>query len=182
MLGVTPMSDAQRTLALCVAVALTLGGIGAAGVVAMRLIAATGSVSADELQTAGELAQIPVILAGGGLIGVLAARWLRFPGAALAAFAVFVLIGLIPFGQLDGQSGAWWFWWYTSTPMDSVTAAEPLANQKPLGEPWWHTAYLVGLGVCATVAAVYRGRGPKLAAVGLPVVAVTVALGLLQLR
>ena len=51
------------------------------------------------------------------------------------------------------------------------------------GEPWLHVAYLAGLCACATVAAVYRDRTqwPRLALVGGPVVAATLALGWLQL-
>ena len=51
------------------------------------------------------------------------------------------------------------------------------------GEPWLHAAYLVGLCACAVVAAVYRDRTQwtRLALVGGPVLAATLALGWLQL-
>lgn len=177
MLSVTPMSDTERTLAMCLGVALTLSVIGTAGALVLSLIAADGYGSIDtEPQTAGELAQIPPILAGGGLLGVLTARWLRIPGAALVTFVIFVLAGRFAFVRLDAETGTWWFWWST---WPGILYEGP----RPPGDPWWHAAYLVGLCACVTIAAVYRDRAhwPKLAAVGLPVAAVTVLLGWLQL-
>ena len=77
------------------------------------------------------------------------------------------------FGRFD--SGIWWMWW---------TTAITFEDQAPVpGEPWLHAAYLAGLCTCATVAAVYRDRTqwPRLALVGVPVLAATLALGRLQL-
>jgi hypothetical protein len=173
MLGVTPMTDVRRTLAMCLGIALALSGIGAVGAVAMSLIDnRVDSIPADELLTAGELAQLPLILAGGGLLGVLAARWLRFPGGALITFIVFVLGALNVFPRFD--TGAWLMWWSTTTTFERSAVA---------GNPWLHAGYLAGLCACAVVAAVFRDRTQwtKLAVVGLPVVAVTLALGWLQL-
>jgi hypothetical protein len=175
LFGAAPMSDTDRTLAMCLGVAITLGVIGTAGALALWLIAANGSIDAEP-QTAGELAQLPLIVAGGGLLGVLTAHWLRFPGAALVTFAIFVPAGRFAFDRLDAETGPWWFWWST---WPGILYEGP----RPPGNPWWHAAYLVGLCACVAVAAVYRERRhwPKLAAVGLPVVAVTVLFGLLQL-
>jgi hypothetical protein len=142
----------------------------------MSVIAANGYVPADDVQSVGELAQIPPILAGGGLLGVLTARWLRFPGAAVVTFVVFVVMASLAFARLDVDSGTWWRWWSTSMPsLDD--------GPQPVGNRDWHAAYLVGLCACATVAAVYRDRAdwPRLAAVGLPLAGVTVVLGWLQL-
>lgn len=179
MLGVTPMPDTERTLAMCLGVAFTLGNIGAAGAVVLSLIASgtpDGSIG-PQLQTAGELAQIPLIAVGGGLLGVLTARWLRFPGAGLVTFVVFVLGGAYVSGRFDVDEPArFWFPWSTSTP----ALYEGL---EPVGDHGWHAAYLAGLCACATIAAVYRDRAhrPKLAVVGLPLAALTVVFGLLQL-
>ena len=179
VLGVAPMPDTERTLALCLGVALTLGGIGAGGVVVMSLIAANGQMEPSSTQTAGELAQIPPILVGAGLLGVLTARWLRFPGAALVTFVVFVVAGFLVFRSMGNEIGTWWFWWSTSFPMGEFLYEGPELG----GNAWWHAAYLVGLCACATVAAVYRDRSQwaKLVGVGLPVAAATVMVGLLQL-
>jgi len=173
MLGATPMTDIQRTLAMCLGTALTLGSVGAVGAVALSMISDRASdIPADELLTAGELAQLPFILAGAGLLGVLAARWLRFSGGALITFVVFVLGALNLFPRFD--TGAWWMWWSTSTSFERP----PIA-----GDPWLHAAYLAGLCTCAMVAAVYRDRTQwtKLVAVGAPVLAATLAVGWLQL-
>jgi len=183
VLSVAPAPDTERTLALCLGVALTLGSIGVGGVVVMSLIAAigqaNGQLDTSSIQTAGELAQIPPILVGAGLLGVLTARWLRFPGAALVTFVVFVVVGGIVFKSIGIETGTRWFWWSTSTPMGEFLYEGP----ELAGDPWWHAAYLVGLCACATVASVYRDRGQwaKLVGVGLPVAAATVAVGLLQL-
>ena len=158
MLSVTPTADTERTLAMCLGVALTLAGIGCVTAFGMAFIAAGGSLGTGEMLAAGELAQIPVILAAGGLLGVLTARWLRFPGAVLVAFAVFV-IGVLVFDRA-GSETRWWLWWYTATPMDSLAAditSQPL-RPASAAQAWWHTAYLVGLCACLAVAAVYRGR------------------------
>jgi hypothetical protein len=175
MLSVAPMSDTDRTLAMCLGVVLTLGGIGGIGALVLALIAAGGSIDVY-VQTAGELAQIPPIVAGGGLLGVLTARWLRFPGAALVSFVIFVLAGGLVVDRLDTEAGTWWYWWST---WPGILYEGP---PRP-GEPWWHAAYLVGLCVCVTVAAVYRDRAQwhRLAAVGVPAVTLTVVCGLLQL-
>jgi len=182
MLRATPMADTERTLAVCLGAVLTLGGIGTAGVVALSFIAATGSMTAEEVLTAGELAQIPPILAGGGLLGVLTARWLRFPGAALVTFVVFAIGGVIAFSRLDSETATWWSWW-SSVPVRGTD--EPFTYESPASAagPWWHAVYLVGLCAIVTVAAVYRDRGhwSRLAAVGLPIAAVTALFGWLQL-
>ncbi len=182
MLDVTPMSDAERTLATCLGVGLTLGAIGAVGAVIMWSIEAAAVGTPErlidpQLQTAGELAQIVPIVVSGGLLGVLTARWLRFPGAILVAFAIFVVGGGFVSGGIDVQDpGRLWFPWSTAVP----TLYEGV---KPAGDHWWHAVYLLGLCACATVAAVYRDRTQwtRLVAVGLPVAAVTALAGWLQL-
>jgi hypothetical protein len=173
MLGATPMTNIQRALAMCLGTALTLGGVGTAGAVAMALIDdGVGNIPPDELLTAAELAQLPFILAGAGLLGVLAARWLRFPGGAMITLVVFVLAATNVFSRFD--TGAWWMWWSTTTTFERSPVA---------GDPWLHAAYLAGLCGCALVAVVFRDRTQwtKLVAVGAPVVAATLAVGWLQL-
>jgi hypothetical protein len=114
------------------------------------------------------------VLAGAGLLGILAARWLPFAGGELITFAVATLGGRIVLGRFD--SGAWWMWWTTKTTLEGGVPPAP-------GEPWLHAAYLAGLCACATIAAVYRDRAQwtRLALVGGPVLAATLALGWLQL-
>ncbi len=66
-------------------------------------------------------------------------------------------------------------WWTTETTFE---------GRPPVpGEPWLHAAYLAGLCACATIAAVYRDRTQwtRLALVGGPGLAATLAVGWLQL-
>jgi hypothetical protein len=140
----------------------------------MALIDRLNNIPPEGVLTAGELAQLPFVLAGAGLLGILGARWLTFAGGALITFVVATLGGVVVFGRF--ASGIWWMWWTTETPFE---------GRAPVpGEPWLHAAYLAGLCACATVAAVYRDRTqwPRLALVGVPVVAATLVLGWLQLR
>ena len=63
------------------------------------------------------------------------------------------------------------------------TLEDTPAVPRVAGEPWLHVAYLFGLCACAVIAAVYRDRTQwtRLAVVGGPVLAATLALGWLQL-
>jgi hypothetical protein len=173
MLNVTPTTDTRRTWAMTLGVALPLAVAGAVGVGVMALIDSVTIIPPKDLLSAGELAQLPFVLAGAGLLGVLAARWLPFAGGVVITFIAATLGGLVLFGRFD--SGVWWMWWTTDT---------TLADRAPVpGEPWLHAAYLAGLCACATVAAVYRDRTQwsRLALLGVPVVVVTLVLGWLQL-
>jgi hypothetical protein len=176
MLSVTPTSDTRRTWAMCLGIALPLAATGAVAAAAMALIDSVNDIRPEDLQTAGELAQLPFILAGAGLLGVLGARWLPFTGGALITFVASTLGALVVFRRFD--SGIWWMWWSTSA---SFEDAPPVPVP---GEPWLHAAYLAGLCACATVAAVYRDRTQRtrLVLVGGPILAATLALGWLQLR
>jgi hypothetical protein len=173
MLGVTPTTDTRRTWAMSLGVALPLAGTGAIAAGAMALIDSVNDIPPQDLQTAGELAQLPFILAGAGLLGVLAARWLPFAGGVVVVFLAATLGGVVVFGRFD--AGMWWMWWSTGW---TVEGWSPVP-----GEPWLHAAYLAGLCACATVAAVYRDRTQwrRLALVGAPVLAATLVLGRLQL-
>jgi hypothetical protein len=173
MLVVTPTTDTRRTWAMSLGVALPLAGAGAVGAGAMALIDSVNTIPPEDLLTAGELAQLPFVLAGAGLLGVLAARWLRFAGGASVTFVAATLGAVVLFGRFD--SGIWWMWWTTETTFE---------RRAPVpGEPWLHVAYLFGLCACATAAAVYRDRTqwPRLAVVGVPALAATLVLGWLQL-
>lgn len=175
MLEVTPTSDPRRTLAICLGIALPLAAAGAIAAGAMALIDSVYDISPNVVLRAGELAQLPFILAGAGLLGILGARWLPFPGGALIVFVASTLGAIIVFGRFD--SGPWWMWWSTSTAYEEAPPA------LVAGDPWLHAGYLLGLCACATVAAVYHDRTQWtwLVLVGGPVLAGTLALGWLQL-
>jgi hypothetical protein len=172
MLRVTPTADTRRTWAMCLGVALPLAGAGAVGVGAMALIDSVNDIPPDTVQSAGELAQLPLVLAGAGLLGVLAARWLPFTGGVLITFVAATFGALVLFRRFD--SGTWWMWWTTGW---TAEGWQPVA-----GQPWLHVAYLFGLCACATVAAVYRDRThwKRLALVGGPILVATLVVGWLQ--
>ncbi|GIH03847.1 hypothetical protein Rhe02_19140 [Rhizocola hellebori] len=175
-LNVTPTTDTRRAWAMSLGIALPLAATGAIAAGAMALVDSLNDIPPAQLQTAGELAQLPFILAGAGLLGVLAARWLPFAGGVLITFIMSTLGALVAFRRFD--SGTWWMWWSTSATLEDVEApAVP-------GEPWLHAAYLAGLCACAIIAAVYRDRTQwkRLALIGGPVLVATLALGWLQLR
>jgi hypothetical protein len=175
MLRVTPTPDTRRTWAMCLGIALPLAAVGAVAAGAMALIDGAYDIPPDAVLRPGELAQLPFILAGAGLLGVLGARWLPFTGGALITFVASTLGASVVFRRFD--SGSWWMWWSTSTAFEEAPPA------TVSGDPWLHGAYLVGLCACAVIAAVYRDRTQwtRLALVGGPVLAATLVLGWLQL-
>ena len=177
MLRATPTPETERTLALCLGVAFAFGGIGLACAAVMTLVEVEGSLAIHEVQTNGELAQIPPIVAAGGLLGVLTARWLRFPGAVLVTVMVFVVGGTLLSDRLEATSPArYWFPWTTAAPL-------LYEGPAPTGDPRWHAPYLLGLCALATVLAVFRDRSQwtKLVAVAVPVIALIAVFGVLQL-
>lgn len=176
MLEVTPTTDPRRTLAMCLGIALPLAAAGAVAAGAMALIDGVYDTAPDVVLTGGELAQLPFILAGAGLLGVLGARWLPFTGGALITFVASTLGATVLFRRFD--TGSWWMWWSTSTAFEEAPPA-PVT-----GDPWLHAGYLLGLCACAVIAAVYRDRTQwtRLVLVGGPVLAATLAVGWLQLR
>jgi hypothetical protein len=171
MLHVTPTSDTRRTWAMSLGIALPLAGIGAIAAVAMAVISGLNDIPAKDLMNAGELAQLPLVIAGAGLLGVLAARWLPFAGGVLIVFVVATLGGLVAFRHVDG--GTWWMWWTTGMTFEGWAPVP--------GRPWLHVAYLTGLCACAAIAAVYRSQGRRLILLGGPVLAATLIIGWLQL-
>ncbi len=175
MLNVTPTADTRRTWAMCLGIALPLAAVGAIAAGAMALIDSVNDIPPNAVLSAGELAQLPFILAGAGLLGVLGARWLPFTGGALITFVASTLGASVVFRRFD--SGSWWMWWSTSTAFEEARPA------LVPGDPWLHAGYLFGLCACAAVAAVYRDRTQwtRLALVGGPLLAATLALGWLQL-
>jgi hypothetical protein len=171
MLNATPTSDTRRTWAMSLGIALPLAGIGAIAAAAMGVISNLYDIPAKDLMNAGELAQLPLVIAGAGLLGVLAARWLPFAGGVLIIFVLATMGGLVVFRHVDG--GTWWMWWTTGMTFEGWT--------PPPGRPWLHVAYLTGLCACAAIAAVYRTQGRRLVLAGGPVLAATLVLGWLQL-
>ena len=174
MLNVTPTTDTRRTWAMSLGIALPWPASAPSRRAPWLSSTASTTSRPRTLLTAGELAQLPFILAGAGLLGVLAARWLPFAGGVLITFVA----------RDPGRSRR-------VPPVRLRHLVDVVVDQRPPsravppvpGEPWLHAAYLAGLCACAAVAAVYRDRTqwPRLALVGGPVLAATLVLGWLQL-
>lgn len=120
-----------------------------------------------------ELAQVPFVVLGGGLLGVLAARWMRWRGGLLVA-----LVGtVVATGWVLGQGRFGWLapWTTSRTLLDDDDFAG--------GSQLWHAAYLALLCGLAFVVvclsdAIRRGR---LLALGAVVLAATALVGWAQL-
>jgi hypothetical protein len=63
MLNVTPTTETRRAWAMSLGIALPLAGIGAIAAGAMALIDSVNDIPPEDLLTAGELAQLPFVLA-----------------------------------------------------------------------------------------------------------------------
>ncbi|MBA2767806.1 MAG: hypothetical protein H0U35_01485 [Sporichthyaceae bacterium] len=92
--------------------------------------------------TGAELAQVPFVVLGAGLLGVLAARWMRWRGGLLVA-----LVGtVVATGWVLGQGRFGWLapWTTSRTLLDDDDFAD--------GSQLWHAAYLALLCGLAFVA------------------------------
>jgi hypothetical protein len=181
-LAATPTDALRRDLASCLGVLLGP----AAAALALALLAAwvAGGVVQgpfDEPQvdawTMTDVLQWPAMALGAGILAIVVARWLRFPGSLLVGF-----VGMVFFTSWSvGAGGATipWFAWYmveaSNSPADTVLV--------PTASIVWHTVYLYAwsiVGVCAVGVRQSRNKRPWLVAFGLAVAAVVVA-GVLQL-
>jgi hypothetical protein len=122
-----------------------------------------------------ELLSIPLSVLGGGLLGVMVARWARFPGAPLL-----VMVGLVAFHM---QVEERW-------PL--LGAYVEFARWGPIINEWagvidgsraWHALYLAGLCAMAVIGALLVDARRKLPVflLGVAVTAVTVLAGWAQL-
>lgn len=120
-----------------------------------------------------ELAQVPFVVLGGGLLGVLAARWMRWRGGLLVA-----LVGtVVATGWVNGQGRYGWLapWTTSRILLDDDDFAH--------GSQSWHAAYLAllcGLAFVAVCLSDARRRG-RVLALGAVLVAATVLAGWAQL-
>jgi len=167
-----PASLGTRAAARCLAVLL--------GPTAVSAILTAGVWLLERSQdepfgtfSGAELVQVPFVVLGGGLLGVLAARWMRWRGGLLVA-----LVGtVVATGWVLGQGRFGWLapWTTNRTVLDDDDFAS--------GSQLWHATYLALLCGVAFVAvclsdAVRRGR---LFALGALVLAATALVGWAQL-
>ncbi len=181
-LDAAPMDPRRRDLALCLGVLIGPGGV-ALGLALLGawLASGVGFTSTDGPTivewSATDVAQIPVLILGAGILGVVVARWLRFPGSLLVGF-----VGMCAL-TLWMMSPPWpatqpWFSWFAIIPwFADVPARIPTPSMA------WHAVYLLAwswVGVCAVALRHPEGRRPWLAALGVGVILVAGA-GVAQL-
>jgi hypothetical protein len=172
-----PAPALARTVGLC------LAAIGPA-VLAVALMAlvlawyAAGRVDLPVWPSAPELAAGPLTVLGGGLLGVLVARWLPFP---TAPGLVMVAVVAVTFVLSDAWEGRYALLAPYAT--FSVYVDDGSWGGHTAGSPAWHAVYLAALcGLAACGALLRDARRPVLpflagAALGV----LTVVAGLAQL-
>ena len=181
-LGTAPGSEADRTKALAIACLVPF----AAGVawVAVQLTMATArGAHPDEWWFATMpdwqvwvilLALGPVACAGGGLLGVLTGRWVRFPGAPavmVVAVVAISMLGQLPISYESSSELRLWVPWamfHSGTNPDDGTA-DLLA-----GNPFFYLLYLLCLGAAAVLVAVWHDRTARTARIRVAIIGVTV--------
>jgi len=172
VLEAQPTGAAAQTAAHCLAVLL-----GPALISVLLTIGAWLLERAQDepfgIYTAAELAQVPAVVLGGGLLGVVAARWLRWRGGLLVAF-VGTAMGT---GWILGQGRFGWLAPWTTA--RSMLDDDDFAG----GSAGWHAIYLALLCALAAVVACLpdvRRRG-RLVAIGSVIVAAAAVAGWAQL-
>jgi hypothetical protein len=171
----TPMADRPRTLAVIAGVVRGPVLVGVLGMALLDVMAPfvrparlNGDQSVRPFHALGvlDLAQVPLLVLGGGLLGIALARWVPLPGTAVIAplalwfgLGIFVVAGPTPSGAVPTQA---WF-----APMFTFAVKDDgMPNSAPAAQNLWHLGYLLGLSLLAAMAALLRspgGRRPLLA-------------------
>ncbi len=178
-LAASPLSSRARSAGLCVGVVLGPGLVGLVAMVALALlgndVALTDGKSAVSV---AELAQMVLIVIGGGMFAVMVATWLRFPGSLPLGFVALMFGTLWMLNDERAPINTWpWFAPYLSSYewSDSVWSLQ--------GSHAWHAVYLAGLCGLAFCAVMLREREGRLRwlFISAGVVAATAAAGALQI-
>lgn len=180
--GTAPGTEARRTTALAIACLVpALAGL----VFVLTLVAAAAviGVHPDEwwFGTMPDwqvwsilLALGPVACLGGGLLGVLTGRWLRFPGAAavvVVATVVISMVGQLPIGYGDSSELRLWVPWamFHSGSMQDGTAV------LFAGNPLFYLGYALSLCAAAALGAIWHDRTARTSRLRTAIGAVVVA-------
>ncbi|MFC4785167.1 hypothetical protein ACT8ZV_11860 [Nocardioides sp. MAHUQ-72] len=164
-MNAAPGTEARRTLALALA-CLVPGAVGLLWVLAEVALTTWREPAPQEWWFgtmpdaqvwAMLLANGPVACLGGGLLGVLTGRWLRFPGAAAVAVVVVLVIDMLgQFPSEETSHPAWRLWTPWAT-FQSGTDADGTAVQYG-GNAVFYLVYVLCLCVAAVIAAVWHDR------------------------
>jgi hypothetical protein len=129
------------------------------------------------------LAMAGVCSFGGPLLGVMSARWLRFPGAVVVPVVAVTAWAIVGNGwTANNQDSTGWllarlfspFAFFTT--LDDATAGTPHALESWRGNPWFYLLFVVLLCAFAAVVALLKGaEGQQRASLRRALVVVVVA-------
>ena len=179
--GTAPGSEAQRSKAL--AIACLVPFVAGLGWVALMLALVQARPPAPQewwFATMPDwqvwsilLALGPVACLGGGLLGLLVGRWVRFPGAAAVAVVAVVAVDMVGQMGLAGGDHAqlrlWvpWAMFHSGTETDGTAALGA-------GNPAFYLGYVLCLCAAAALVAMWHDRTARTARLRSAIVAVTV--------
>jgi hypothetical protein len=173
LLSSLPVSASSRTAGQLLATAALLP-VAVALPAAWWLQARLGSSVTVGAARPAELAVAPLLLLGGGVTGVLVARWV--PTALVGPAAVLATIVL----QVNWGDEQYELRWLHFVAWEPAMALDPWLDIRHAG---WHLVYLLGLVVVAGMLAMARhGLTRSLAAVAAVAVATTLVAGWVQTR
>jgi hypothetical protein len=173
LLSSLPVSARSRTTGQLLAVTALLP-VAVALPAAWWIQARLGSPATVGTPRPAELAVAPLLLLGGGVTGVLVARWL--PTALAGPAAVLATIVL----QVNWGDEQYELRWLHFVAWEPAMALDPWLDIRHAG---WHLVYLLGLVGLACVAALARhGLSRPLPAVAAAAVAVVLVAGWVQTR
>lgn len=168
-MAAVPGTEARRTLALSLACVVPFV-FGVVWLVWVMAIVATGDIHQNEwwFHSASDLhvwsvliALAPVACLGGGLLGVLTGRWLRFPGSAVVVLVATVFACMMQDVVADGERAELrlflpWALFHSGTFEDGT-------QRLYEGNATFYLGYLLCLCAAAVIAAMWHDRTARTA-------------------